>query len=166
MRSWGEAMRPLPMASICCSPPLKVLASWCCRAFKMGKYPKIRSIRSWMALAVVDQVGSQAQVLQHVQVGEKPPPFHDLDDPLADDPVGREMIDSLPLQRRWIPEVSAQKAGDALQGGGFPRPVRSEEGDDLSFPVDRQADPFEGPHVTVLGGRWISAQARSSSFPR
>ena len=35
--NFGSAIKALPMANICCSPPLSVPATWFIRFFKMGK---------------------------------------------------------------------------------------------------------------------------------
>src|ERR1043166_5007457 len=39
----GSAIRPRPMASICCSPPESVRANWFLRSFRRGNSPNTRS---------------------------------------------------------------------------------------------------------------------------
>ena len=41
-RSFGFDMRPLAMASICCSPPLRVPASWRFLSSSIGKSPQTK----------------------------------------------------------------------------------------------------------------------------
>ena len=45
----GSAMRPRPIASICCSPPLSVPASCARRSARIGKHVCTRSSVAWMA---------------------------------------------------------------------------------------------------------------------
>jgi hypothetical protein len=43
IRSAGRAMRPRPMATICCSPPESVPAGWLSRSLSLGNPPPLRS---------------------------------------------------------------------------------------------------------------------------
>jgi hypothetical protein len=54
-------------------------------------------------------------------------------DPKARDPVGREARDRFSVVHD-APRFGTDDAGECPQGGALPRPVRTDQGDDLPFP--------------------------------
>ena len=89
MSSAGRAMRPRPMATICCSPPESVCASWpAARAeqreerLDVGqRFPPRRCLASAL-------IGAEQEVLAHGQVGEEPAALEHVGEAEPDDAVG------------------------------------------------------------------------------
>ena len=73
------------------------------------------------------------EVLPDAHIGEDAATFRDMGDPQARDPVGRETRDRFPVVHD-APRGGADDAGEGPQGGALPRPVRTDEADDLPFP--------------------------------
>ena len=73
----GSAIRPRPIATICCSPPESVPASCCWRSFSAaGRWRTLcRAARCASGLGCA--VRAHQQVVEHRHVREKPPPFRD-----------------------------------------------------------------------------------------
>jgi hypothetical protein len=57
-------------------------------------------------------------------------------DPEARDPVGRETRYRFPVVHD-APRGGTDDAGERPQGGAFPRPVRTDQGDDLPSPDEK-----------------------------
>ena len=81
-------------------------------------------------LAARPGVGAHLQVFLHRHVEKDPPPLRDLGKAFAHQLVGRRARNVFPLKGNGA-GGRVEQPGDGLQGGGFPRPVGADQGDDL-----------------------------------
>ena len=80
MMSSGAPIRQRPMASICCSPPDIVPASWRWRSARRGNIANTSSQRALRAGARARQQGAHLEVLVHAQRREHLAALGDLAD--------------------------------------------------------------------------------------
>ena len=137
------------MASICCSPPLSVPATWLGRSSSRGNRAKTRVDALLDGGLVADDEGAHLEVLEHGQAGEHPAALGDLDHALGRDLVGRVAAEVLAGQRdrghcagRTSPLIVLRVV---LLPAPLP-PIRVT----ISPSVDVERDPLEGMDVAVV----------------
>ena len=92
--SLGRDIRARPMASICCSPPESVPATWRRRSFRRGKL-LVDGLQAGSDLTARTGVGAHLQILLHRHLEEDLPAFGHLGKARGDDLVGRDAADLL-----------------------------------------------------------------------
>ena len=68
--SFGAEARPRPIASICCSPPDSVPASWLLRSASTGSQVRMRSRFSFQQPPAGLGIGAHLQILRTVSDGK------------------------------------------------------------------------------------------------
>ena len=140
-RSVGLAMRPLPMASICCSPPLKRACLLVSPLLKDGE--EAVYLIEILFERILAQACPEFQVGQDGKVREELPPFGHEDYALFHD-VGRgEPVDEIAL----VPYSAGAQGGEADEGPqnrALPRPIS---------PDDTHHGPFGHVEETSLTAR-------------
>ena len=148
MSSFGSAISPRPIASICCSPPESVPALWRCRSARRGKMPNTRSrfcARSRARAAVAAEI----EVLGDRHVGEDAAAFRHMDQAARHDRGRARALDRLACEAdRAAPRP--QHAGDRAVERGFAGAVRAEHRDDLAL-VHREVDAAQDFGRAVAG---------------
>ncbi len=97
---WPAHQSPT-MATICCSPPESVPASWPRRSRSLGKhFHDAVHVFGHLAFgrSAVSAVGAEFQVVDHRHVREDLPPFGNLRNTQPDNLVGGHKADILPRQ--------------------------------------------------------------------
>jgi hypothetical protein len=108
----GRAISARPIASICCSPPLIVPASWWRRSFRRGKIANTRSDVGGDLLDVVADEGAHLQVLGDRHAREDAAPLGHHHQALLDQSHGpwprmlRPMNSISPPAAAWVPVIA------------------------------------------------------------
>ena len=149
-RILGAAISARPMASICCSPPESVPASWLRRSRRRGNRLNTRCAMLLDACPLAaEAVGAHVQVFVHSEGREYLAPFGRVRDAQVDDLVGGHVTDRAACYPH-IPLAGAEQPADGAQDRGFARAVRPNQRHDLPRPHGKR-DPLEGMHVSVVG---------------
>ena len=98
IRSFGRAIRPRAIATICCSPPESVCAS--CERRVLSKREKGFEARErFLAMrAGARIVGAEEHVVVHGEKGKQPPALEHVRNADARAPVGGQAVDALALE--------------------------------------------------------------------
>src|ERR1700738_3035616 len=143
--SRGRAISARLMASICCSPPEREPAGLlrlsrrrgeeAAQSAQAGKVVEAERVIAPQPGSVAAAVAPHGNVLLHREVLEDAPALHHLEDAAADDVLGRQRLDALPLQldgaARHLALLALEQTGDGLERGALARPVGAEQRDDL-----------------------------------
>ena len=141
--SFGSAISPRPIASICCSPPDSVPACWRCRSAKRGKIGE-HPFTIPRTERAPPPISTEIEIVAHAHVWENPPAFRNMDKTARNDAAGG----SPP----WPP----QEADRAPPAPTTPEMAR--------LSVDLPA-PFEPSTATISPGRQ-SRSMPAESRPR
>ena len=87
--SFGLDMSARPIASICCSPPDSVPATWLRRSASRGNCVEHPVAVCGDAVAVAPQIGAHVEVLLDRHVGKHAPPFGAMGDAARQDFAAR-----------------------------------------------------------------------------
>ena len=146
--SFGSAIRPRPIASICCSPPDSVPARWRCRSASRGKIANTR-LAVVLAARAAAAIGAEIEVLPHVMLGKMRRPSGTWIRPRATMAAGR----SRSIGRAGEADRAAprpQHAGDRPVERGLAGAVRAQHRDDLAG-ADREIDAAQDFGRAVAG---------------
>ena len=127
--TFGLAINPRAIASICCSPPDRSPARLCLRRSIDGKRSTIALTSA--SVAVAARVGAQAHVVEYRQLGKYLPPFGHEHEPRGGDLVRGERRDLGAREQQRSgdrPQQSRQRAHQRRLAGA----VRAEDGHDLA----------------------------------
>ena len=166
--SFGSGMSAWLTASICCSPPERLPASWSMRSASRGNSVEhallgLGDRRRVLAL----EPARQAQVVAHGQRGNTLVPPGIITTPRAAiSSVGRPVMSS--PSKVTLPRRGRQQPGDALEQRRLAGAVGAEQGDDLAL-VDVEVEPEEDLHGPVArrrgrGPRGTAASVGSTSL--
>ena len=128
----GRLISARPMASICCSPPDMVPASWSLRSCRRGKMVNTLSMSASDVGLVVADVGAHLQVFGDGHAGEHAAAFGHHGQALLDQVPGTLAPDAL-AQVFDVAIVDRQDAGDGLHGGGLAGAVGADQRDQFAF---------------------------------
>ena len=145
--SFGSGMSAWLMASICCSPPERLPASWSMRSARRGnsvEHPLLGLARPRrVSLRLIQQ--ARRRLSRTVSVGNTLRPPGIITTPPVGDLVGAAgRVMSSPA-KVTVPAVGGEQAGDALEQRRLAGAVGAEEGDDLAL-VDVEVEPEQDLH--------------------
>ena len=130
INSSGAEASPRPIASICCSPPESVPASWPRRSASTGNSSRIIGQQLAPALLSVARVGAHFEVLHHGHGGEHLAALgHVRDAELR--ALGRRHGEQVAAVVRDLATEGRDHARDGLEQGGFAGAVRPDHRDEL-----------------------------------
>ena len=139
--SLGRAMSARPIATICCSPPESVPASWEQREQGVDAFVVLR-------ISPTVQIRTHLQVLENRHGAEQAPVLGHDRHALADAVARRPTRDVLPVERDRA-RARADDAEDGLERRRLPRRVPAEEADELAG-TDPQVRVLEDVHLAVV----------------
>ena len=116
-RMRGADISARAIASICCSPPLMLPASWLRRSCRRGKVSKQKSRLFAICGARGLPVGAEQQVLLDGEPREQPPPLRHQRDAEVDDILGGqadEVVLAPSTSATMLPRVGRTMPGDAF----------------------------------------------------
>ena len=141
--AWGWTSAPVPWPSICCSPPLRVPASW------PGPFPQDREKLEHLLYRIFHPFfipapgeSSQLEIFSDRHLGKQFSSLRTLGDAQPNDVVGGKGVDA-PAFKGLGACGRLKKTGDGFQKGGLARAVGPQQGDDLSF-LNGQGEVFKG----------------------
>ena len=162
IRSFGRAMSARPMASICCSPPERVPASWPLALLEDGEEPvdalEVRRHLVAAARARTARARRGAGSRAPASAAKTCRPSGTSEQPEGDDPLGGEPR-RRPRRRRRSRRRGPDEAGDRPEQRGLPRAVRADDGDDLAR-RSRGARRAAAPRACRSRRRGCGASAR------
>ena len=147
-RSFGLAMMARAMASICCWPPLRMLAGSRARSLRAGNF-SIHGIDVGGNLLVGAHIGAHHQVFSDRHSGQDAAAFRRLGDAGADDLVGPIGV-NLRAVKGDRALARLDDAGDGLQQGRLAGAIGADQSDDLAF-LDGQSDAMQHFDFAVTG---------------
>ena len=163
-RSRGSAIKPRPIASICCSPPESVPARWLCRSARRGKIANTRS-RFSRAMRAAAAVSAQIEILAHRHVGKDAAAFGHMNQAARDDVrrssrfrSRRRRSGSLPRHGRITPEIVAARASICRRRWSRAR-QRSRQ-------ADVKIDAAQNLSLAVAGMQALHREQAAQPWPR
>ena len=166
-RRRGRAMSARPIASICCSPPDSVPATWARRSLRRGKSANTRSMSSADA-AVGARVGAHLEVLAHGEPVEDAAALGHVGDAAQHDVVRRRCPGARLAVEPHVPGRGASSPEIVRSVVVLPAPLLPSSVDDLALPHAEATRPSgRGSRRSRRGGRGPRAwRASGAGAPR
>ena len=147
--SFGPLIIARPIASICCSPPDRVPASWLLALLEHRE--QLEDALHHRLVAALALVGAHLEVLDHAHDREHPPALGHVADAERRRSRGPGRRRAACPSKRTPPDRRAQQPGDRAQRRGLAGAVRAEQRDDLAL-LHGEADALERLDRAVLDG--------------
>ena len=154
--SCGEEAMPRPIASICCSPPDSVPATWERRSASTGKSAKMRSMLRCHVGSAAPRIGAHLEVFQHRHRCEDLPSLRHMGD--------AEMHALMRRNGQEVPSLVSDRTSsdrnhsrDGLEQGRLAGPIGPDDRDELAL-LDRDRNPAQGSKPAVIDRKPLNCQ--------